>query len=488
MRLAIGGISHETHTFASIKTTLEHFKEQELLYGEDLLKYFRGTGTEIGGMIDGAGAEGLNLIPIMYARATPSGIVTRDAFDYLLLHLLDGVKKEKDTIDGVLLSLHGAMVAEGVDDVEGYLLEQIRAIVGEEPPIVATLDLHANISELMIKEADVLIGYDTYPHVDTYERGREAVEVITQIIKGNLRPTTALEKPPILPAVQSMITDRPPMKDLMDLAHQMEEKDQVATITVSGGFPYSDVPFVGMSIVVTTNNDPSLARERARELKDLAWRRHREFVAHNRPVDEAVEEAIKAKEGPIILVDVADNVGGGAPGDGTVLLRSLLEHKAEGTVVVIADPEAASKAIAAGIGKEVDLKVGGKVDNLHGEPVAVKGRVRLISDGRFTYKGPYMTGEEIKMGPTVVLDCKGITLVLTTYKTMPFDLEQLRSLGIEPTDQKIIVVKSAIAWRAAYEPIAKRVIEVDTPGLCSTDLSRFNYQKVRRPIFPLDDI
>ncbi len=212
-----------------------------------------------------------------------------------------------------------------------------------------------------------------------------------------------------------------------------------------------------MSFVVTPHNDPGLATEKAKQLSNYAWERHQQFMIQNQSVDEAVAEAIRTEEGPIILVDVADNIGGCSPGDGTALLKALLEQKAGGALVVVADPESVSQAMTAGIDAEVRLNVGGKTDQLHGDPVEVVGKVRLISNGRFCYKGSYMTGKRIEMGATVVLDCdSGATLVLTTFKTMPFDLEQICSLGIDPCEQKIIVVKAAIAWRAAYEFLAKK--------------------------------
>lgn len=486
MKLLVGGIGHETHTFSKVKTTLEHFQEQELLYNDELISYFKNTRTEIGGMIDGAKAQNVDLIPTLYGWATPSGLVCEDALDHLMSNLITRITKIK--ADGILLCLHGAMVAENNDDVEGYLLEEIRSKIGSRTPIIATLDLHANISELMVQKADVLIGYDTYPHTDPYERGVEAVEVITKIVREKLSPVTALEEPPLLPAVQRMLTNESPMKELIDLAHQMESEDDVIVVTVSGGFPYSDVPFAGISLVVSCNKNRELARDRAKELCELAWSKRQEFTVCNLSVDESVRKAISTRNAPVILVDIADNIGGGSPGDGTALLESLIDQGAKDALIVINDPEAVQASIEAGINEKVEMKVGGKIDNLHGDPILIEGKVKLISNGEFGYKGSYMTGRAVNMGPTVVLECQGTTLVLTTFKTMPFDLQQLRSLGIEPKDLKIIVVKSAIAWRAAYESIAEEIIEVDTPGLCSPNLRHFDYKKIRRPIFPLDDI
>jgi microcystin degradation protein MlrC len=240
--------------------------------------------------------------------------------------------------------------------------------------------------------------------------------------------------------------------------------------------------------VVTANENPGLAERKAQELSDLAWEKRHQFLVTAVPVREAVRRAIEAEAGPVILVDGADNIGGGAPGDGTVLLRELWIQRAQGAVVTIADPQAVARAIEARVSQEVELVVGGKTDDLHGEPVTIKGTVRFISEGTYTRKGPYMTGERMDMGRTVVLDCRGIDLVLMEKKTPPFDAEQLRSIGIEPAEARMIVVKSAIAWRAAFGPLAKQAINVDTPGLCTIHLEQFPYRKIRRPIFPLDEM
>jgi len=483
MKVLVCGVKHETHTFAREKTDWAKF---DIWWEEEIVKAYSGTRTGIGGMLDGAEHERIGIIPGFVAKATPAGVVTSDAYSRITEAIANKVKKHKAEIEGVLLDLHGAMVAENCDDVEGALLERVRGILGPENPIVATLDLHSNTSDLMVKHADMLIGFDTYPHEDMYERGVEAATMIGRICRGELSPTTALCRPPLLPVPQAMYTDHGPMKLLLDMAHELENTDEVVLVTVAGGFPYSDVPFAGLSITITTNGDSDLARKKAREIADVAWEHRHEFMVTNRDVNEAVREAIEAQEGPVVLVDVADNVGGGSPGDGTVLLRELLRQGAKGAVVVIADPEAARMAAAAGIGKIVQAKVGGKTDRLHGDPVPIEGKVKLLCDGLFRHRGSHSTGTWFNMGLTAVLECGGVTVVVTSRKVPPFDPNHLYSVGIVPADQKIIVAKSAIAWRAAFGDVAKKAIYVDTPGLNSIHLERFPFVKLRRPIFPLD--
>jgi len=484
MRAAIGGIWHETNTFANARTTLDDFRAYQFARGDEMLARFETVRNEIGGMMTGARENALSLAPTIFAGAVPSGMVARETYAQLTAWLLEDLTR--NDFDGVLLVLHGAMVAEDAPDVEGDLLKRVRALVGNKP-IVATFDIHANLSAAMIESADALIGYDTYPHVDVYERGVEAANVMAKILRGEIRPRVAFEQIPLLSVPQTQYTNTPPMREILARRAEIENDTRVITASVAVGFPYADVECAGMSVVVTTNGDADLAKAYARELRAMIWARRDAFVVKNMPVEEAVPRAIQSAVAPVILVDVADNIGGGAPGDGTVLLRALLDARAQNAVVTIADAEAVAQAIHAGIDSNVMLRVGGKTDARHGAPVGLRGRVRLISAGEYVHKGSYMTGTVMRMGRTVVLDCDGLAVVLMERKTMPFDAQQLRSLGIEPADQKIIVVKSAIAWQAAYGEIAREIFYVDTPGICAANLKTLPYQNVRRPIFPLDD-
>lgn len=485
MRVAIGSISHETNTFSNVLTGLDKFKEN-LYLGEDILKTFKGKHAIASAFIKIAAEEGLELIPTVWAAATPSGLVTDEAYDYLLAEMIQPIKTT-GRLDGVLLHLHGAMVTQSHDDPEGDILEAIRNIVSSSVPIISTLDLHANITEKMVKKADVLVGYDTYPHVDGYDRGIEAAKLMTRILRGNLKPTMAMKKPPMILSTQKQKTNYYPMNTLFDLAHKIEEDERIANVTVSAGYPFADLEFTGVTMIVTANNDLALAQEKANQLADLAWKMRRDFLADIVPPKEAVAEAMASPEGPIVLADHADNPGGGSPCDGTVILETLLDMKAENAVLaVMADPEAVNTLVKAGIGKTLTIKLGGKTDKLHGPPIKATGTVKLISDGTFLPSGPMSSGLESHMGRTVVFKCEGVDVIITEKRLQPIDLELYRSVGIDPTKKKIIVVKSAVHFRAAHEPIAKKIIEVDAPGIHSARLSAFKYKKLRRPIFPLD--
>ncbi len=482
MRLLIAGIMHETHTFSSESTTLDRF---HCFHGE-AMRQFAGANHSLGGAIDECDARGIDPALAFFAQATPAGIVPRETFESLVAELVNAASPLLP-VDGVVLTLHGAMVAEGYPDAEETVVSAVRELVGDNLPIAVTLDFHANIGQGMIDRATIVTTYDTYPHVDIAERAREAVALLEETIRSSIRPTMALVKPPLMPVPQVQQTAIEPFRSLFERAHEMEEQGEALTVTVAGGFAYADVPDAGVSFLVTTDNDPSAAKRLATELADMLWSRREQLIAQNMPVADAVREAIASKEWPVVLVDVGDNVGGGTPGDATAILAELLAQDAQEATIVIADPAAAAQAIAAGLGSEITVEAGGKVDQLHGEPVRLTGIVQNITDGRWVHEGPENAGVPVNMGPSAVVRSGGVNVVLTSVKSMPGDLNQLRSVGIEPASQRILVVKASVRWRGGYEPIMARGILVDTPGLGSIDLRRFNFNQIRRPIYPLDE-
>jgi microcystin degradation protein MlrC len=485
MRIATGTISHETNVLSNIATDLEQFRKRRLLYGEEVFEYHRGTKTPVGGLMDGCAAHGFELMPTVFASATPSGTITAEAFDTLLGQILEGIEAAGE-FDGVAMHLHGAGVAENYNDIEGHVLAEVRKAIGDKP-LVSTFDLHANHTGLMVESADVLIGYDTYPHVDGYDRGVEAIDVIARLLDGSLVPTKAFRQPLMMPALQAQFTGKYPMSSLIEEAHNMEAMETVETVTVAAGFPWSDFEDVGLSFIVTTNDDQALGDRLADELQDLAWGMRRDFLVKPVPVRDALRRVKKATGGPYILADIGDNPGGGAPEDGTIVLRAMLEEGLEGGVLaVIWDPEAVEKASASGEGSRVTVELGGKTDDLHGKPLEVTGTVKTLTDGKWIVKGPMGTGSESDMGETAVLMVGGNEVIVTSKRLQPMDLELYRSLGIEPTERRFIVVKSSVHYRAAHMPIAEEVIELDTPGLTSPRLAGFGFKKLRRPIFPLD--
>jgi microcystin degradation protein MlrC len=479
-------LSHETNTFSNVPTDRGQFEARDLSYGGEIIEAYRGTGTCLGGMIGAAERLGVTLLPSVAASASPAGRVTRDIYEHVKERMLTDLKAA-GRLDGVLLDLHGAMVPEGLDDGEGDIIAAVRRAVGPDVPIAVTLDFHGNLGRDMIAGADLLHGYKTYPHVDMAERGAEAAERLAQVIGGRLRPTAAWRKPPLMPPLGRQGTAGGPMRRLYDMADEMERDPKVISISLFAGFPYADIPDAGLGIYVVTDDDPALAERLASRLAQVAWQHRHEFIHTAVPVKDAVAKALAAEGRPIVLADMADNTGGGAAGDGTEILRELLRVGARSaTVACIWDAAAAQACAKAGVGASVTLDVGGKVDDRHGAPVRVTGTVRTLSDGRFVHRGPMMTGLPGRLGVTAVLDVNDVKVILISHRWQTLDPEMIRFVGIDPLREKILVVKSTIHYRAAFEPIAKEIIEVDAPGLSSSNLARFEYRRVRRPVFPLD--
>ena len=501
IRLVVGQISHETNTFSPIRTGLSEFSERGRHYGEEIFAVYAGTKTAVAGFMDASkdimDRTGLRieLVPTVAASATPSGTVTREAYDHLLGKLVEGIEQAKRNggLDGVVLALHGAMVAEGASDAEGDILEKVRQAVGPSVPVVASLDLHGNISPKMVANADAFFGFNTNPHVDPYERAVEATLCVVDIITGKLKPTMALEKRPMMAPTINMRTAEGPMVHLFEMAYAFEKDPRVVNVSVFGGFPFADIPEVGLAVIAVTNDDLALAQRIAKTIADEAWTIREEFLKPIVPVEEAVryamspEEQAKGKPGPIILADVADNCGGGGSGDTPLLLRTLLGMDAQDVgFAIMFDPEVAQIAHKAGVGATIEVDLGGKVVPEHGKPVHVKALVKKLTDGTFRNTGPMATGLEVSVGPTALLGVGGVDIIVISQRSAPNDPEIFRHVGIDPTKKKVLVVKSRGHFRAGYEPFAKEIVEVDCPGMASPNLSWFTYKNVPRPLWPLD--
>ncbi|MCU6712621.1 M81 family metallopeptidase [Paenibacillus sp. J5C_2022] len=481
-RIAVAGILHETNTFAPFATGIDAFRQEWIAGNAAFEARYGGTRTSMGGAIDAAVQHGAALAAGLYAAATPSGMVTAEAAEELMNAVVASVDPEAD---GLLLIMHGAMVAEGIPDMEGELLGRLRKRLGRQFPIAMTIDLHGNVSEEMAELADLIVGYDTYPHIDMYERAVEAFGLLMRYIERGIRPVRALAHTGMIVVPQAMMTEEGAMKELMDRAFAMEDAPGILNVTVAGGFPYSDVPDAGMTFIVTADGDEALAVRCAEELARLAVSWKDRFQLQALQPLEAVRTALLAEEGPVILAEGSDNVGGGAPADATHTLARLIEAS-KPALAVICDAEAVRTAAALGIGGVFRGKVGGRMDELHGQPVEVEGKVRTLFDGEYRHIGPYMTGQQAFMGLTAVLACGSLTLVLTEKRVAPWDLGHIDSIGLRAEDFHIILVKSAIAWQAAFGPFARSVIHIDSPGCCSANLSHFRYEQVHRPAYPLD--
>jgi microcystin degradation protein MlrC len=483
-RIAVGGIWHETNTFAAGFTGLDAFRAYQHAVGDEMLARYAGTNTELGGMIAAAQELELELVPTIYAGAVPSCTIAKDALATLCGELRSRLRRA-GPLDGALIVLHGAAVADEVADADAHVLAVVREVLGAAVPVAATFDFHANLGREMLSLADLLVGYDTYPHTDMAERGREAARLLARMLATGRRPVGVLRKLPLVTVPLMQATDAEPMRAVMARLAEVERAPVLWCASVAMGFAYADVPELGAS-VLAYGERTDVTRRAADLLAAAIWERRDRFVPDLVPVEAAVATALAARETPVVLVDAADNVGGGAAGDGTVVLDALVRAGARGAVVVIADPEAVATAEGEGEGGVFDSLIGGKTDDRHGPPVPLRGRVDRIMDVRYTHHGSYMTGSVTTMGRTAVLDVDGVTVVLTSLRTMPFDAGQLRALAIDPAAQRIIAVKSAVAWQAGFGDIARHAIVVDTPGVCASNLERFAYLHRPRPLYPLE--
>jgi len=488
LRFAAAQLSHETNTFSAIRTDMAAFEASTIRRGQQIVDEERDTNSAFGGFIAGSERLGFELIPILSVWATPSGMVDGPTLQLLLDELISGIF-QAGPIDGVLLALHGAMVSELDRDADALILESIRNAIGNELPLVATVDLHANLSPRMVDAATMLIGYDTYPHVDMAARAEEACERIVQLARRAISPAAALVKPPMLPTSQRMTTDRNPMRELIAMAHTWEAKPGVLAVSVAGGFPPADVEEAGLSVLAYSDGEVTLALEAAESITDRAWEIREQFLGGVSSFEEAAIalSEIGSQDKPLVLVDIGDNPWTGGPGDSVELLRFLLtENVQNAALALICDPEAVAICMSAGPGATLRLTLGGKTDRLHGDPIEIDAYVRLLSDGRYVNVGPMMAGVPVDLGPTAVLVIAGIEVLVTSRAETPIDLNVFRSFGIEPTSKSLTALKGKGHFRAAFEPISSRVILVEGPGITGADLSRLPFAHLTRPIRPLD--
>jgi len=488
MRIAFGAFSHEANTFSPHPTTWADFEAQRLWRGEKLLEGLKGLATEEAGAMSVFSCEAdCQILPLLSAKALSGGPILQEVFRAILDELLERLRAALP-VDGVFLVLHGAMMAEGEPDATGEVLRAVRELVGPHVPIVGTLDLHANVTTRMVREATALIGYHTAPHVDAYETGQSAARILLDTMRGKVRPAMALERLPlIVPAENARHTDGP-LAEVINMALAWEREGRILHGGVYAVQPWMDTEDLGCSVVVVTDRDAVAARTYAQSLARAFWERRQAFVPELVPPDEAVRRALAREKGMVVLCDSADSPTSGSTGDSTVLLQAVLRAAPFEPLALlnIVDPQAVQEAIRAGVGAEVEVQVGGKLAPAFWEPVRFRGYVRLISDGIFRHKGPGMRGVTQRMGRTVVLVQGGIHLVVMERAVSQWDPQLYRSLGEEPSDARIVQVKSPAAFRAAYGPLADEILIIDSPGISTPKLSSLPWKRLRRPIYPLD--
>ena len=483
MSVAIAGIVQESNTFSPVKTRYADF---DPVFGAAVLERHRGKATELGGFIRVLDEARARIAPVCAAWAVTAGRMLRRDYrrlaDEFAAHLARVPRP-----DGLLLALHGAQTAEGVDDVEGALLARARQVLGPSLPIVVSLDLHANVTCALATHATAIVGYHTYPHVDLYETGIRAGRLMMQILWGETKPTIAFRKLPMIVPAENMQTTRGPMQRLIARAEEWEQKGRALAVSVYGVQPWLDIEEMGCSVVAVAN-DRRQADRMADELARRFWETRREFSVRLTPPDRAIREALRIPGRPVVLAESSDSTGSGSPGDSTGLLRPLVQARLrEPAAIFLVDPQAVARAHRAGVGATLTMAIGGRLDPARSRPLKVAGRVRLLSDGRWTPRARgYSTGIETSMGRAAVFEVGTVRILMAERSTMTVDPELFRSHGIEPLDMKIVAVKSPNGFRAAYEPIAKGIFVVDTPGASTANFTQLPYRRIPRPLFPFD--
>ncbi len=496
MKLVIAQMKHETNTYSPVPTPLARFAIGSDVppEGAAAVAAYRGTGSAIAAFIDLAEAAGADCTVAVAGNAWPSGPVHSDAFEHMAGKIVAAVAQG---CDAVLLDLHGAMVTEHHADGEGELLRRIRA-VAPTVPIGVALDMHTNLYDAMAQHATVIAGYQTYPHIDVYETGQRAGKAVLALLAGRARPAMAFGRQPMLPHVMRQGSDDEPNKSLQARCRQMEAEGALCA-SVFVGFPNADIEFAGLSAVVVCDADAQQAQRWTDELLEMAWSRRAQFVYQVEPLVLSMARACELADnkppgsGPVVLLDHSDNCASGGTMDTMTVLGAMLDAGLrDAAAFAIFDPAAVQQMIAAGVGRDITLALGGKLDmpsiGLAGQPRTVTGRIRLICDGRYRNRGPMGRGELNDMGPTAVLNVAGIDVVVISNHVEPNDLAALTAVGIAPDRLRLLMLKSRIHWRAGLRPFAHAVVECNGTGVCSSDYALLGLHNVRRPIYPIDPL
>lgn len=475
MIVAIGGLVHEANAFAPAST----IDDVIVIPPEKMLRAFAGTSTEISGFLDGVTDAGGPVVPLGFTYCESGGMLDDEAALALCDDLVE--RAEATRPDVLLLALHGSMATPGIDDVEGLLLARLRSRLGDSCVIVATLDWHCSITPDMVSAADLLVGYRTYPHIDQHDRASHAARLARRIVVGDVSPTPAWIRPPMIIAGPATSHQQPAMGAVLATAAEIAERHpSVIDWSLCPGFARSDVPLAGSQIYVVADADHDQAVECARQLATLLWERRTSFLPDLCSVDDAVELARRSHDAdrtirPLVLSDQGDNPGGGAAANSTVLLDALIAAGVDGAVVCsLWDPEAVADASAAGTGESIAW---------HGR----RARVVHLADGRYTMHSPTHDGVKRSVGSIATLAVGGVQAIVTSTRVQNEDLEFLAMAGVDPTTARVLVVKSNAHFRAAFGPLSSRIVDVDTPGLSTPHLARLPFQRIERPIFPLDE-
>ena len=486
MRVGIISLAHESNTFATKPTTLEDFRASRLLIGSAARANTQWGNHEVGGFVDGLTREKIDPVPIFIAWSLPGGTITADTYRFLLDGML-GALADAGPLDGLLVAPHGAGVSEAARDLDGHWLHAVRSQAGSKMPIIGTLDPHANLSAAMVEATDAFTAYRTNPHLDQRDRGFEAAGLMARTLRGEIRPVQAAMMPPMFINIERQHTNEPPCSILQATAREIGSRKGMLSTSVILGFPYADVAEMGSAVIAVADGDANLAAAAAEELGGAIWQNRDDFVGRLTGPGEALERA-KSMPAPVCLLDMGDNVGGGAPGDGTVLAHLLHRADIGKSFVCLYDPVAATRAMDAGIGASLTLSMGGNSGAVYGTPLEAPVTVRQISDGVFTDLRPRHGGTtHYNIGRLALVETTtGLTVMLTTRRVFPVSIVQLTSCGIDPTAFRFIVAKGVHAPVTGYAEACRSFIRVNTRGITSADLAAFVYHHRRCPLFPFE--
>ena len=489
IRIATAGFQHESNTFSPVPASLDLWRRAGILESAAAIRaeYASSQSTLAGFFAAAAEDPQVELVPLFFTRLMPMGAITAQATDFIFGRIIAAIR-DNGPWDAVLLPLHGAAVSDTWPDADGELVRRVRETVGPGVPIGVALDMHANIARQLVDNADIVTVYQTNPHIDAHAQAMDCARLVLRLVRGEIQPTRALQTPPLLVNILCQGTSDAPMRELLQFAETQKQRPGVLSLSVVEGYPYADVPEMGMSFIAITDNDQALADDVAHQLAFAAWRMRDALNRGGTPIDEALHQAHAATAGPVVLFDVGDNVGGGSPGDSTHILHAARRLGISDLLQALCDPQVVRQCQAAGIGGRIEASVGGKSDALHGAPFAIQAVVSALSDGCYEETGPTHGGFRFfNDGPSCALRTDdGYRLVLTSRSAGSSSLQQFRALGVEPLDMKIIVAKGVHSPRPAMEPIARQLIWVASPGVTSADLSTFSYRHRRRPMYPFE--
>ena len=484
--------AHETNSFSRIETGYDKFMARSrCLRGDEAIAARGHANTELAGFLAAARAHNWRLIHVLSASANPGGPVTEDAFERLAGPIVDAARQHSHELDGIVLGLHGAMVTTLFEDGEGELLQRLRAVVGPKLPIAITLDLHANVTRAMCALANIIVSYQTYPHVDMRRTGLQAAQILQRAMSGDIQPVTLRAHLPMLGETTGGRTDKGPMLQWLAHARAYEAaQPEVFAVSLNAGFSHADIAEVGPTVLVTCQGDMAKHQQFAAGIADAMWAARHEDLNHYYTVDDAARYSVSKPAGtrPVVVADYSDNPGGGAYGDSTNLLAALLRHGvANACFGPMVDAAVAQQLHQHQPGDSVDILLGGKTDpRFGGAPLVLKASLVSLSDGVYVGDGPMIGGQQRSWGPTAVIRVDGIDILVVTNAAQMWDLQQFRAFGIDPAAKAVVALKSAQHFRAAFGPIAAQVIVCDSGALCAPDCTVLPYTKVPRPIFPLD--